>query len=876
MINRMKEYFKSKIRRRFGNVISIFMVAMFIFSTVLPIFIKNESHAQDTQWGVTRVDLSPFIYFEYDYKGKGSDYFFYGAALEVDWQVPSNIKAGDYFDLQIPDEVRLKTKLGGVFGHVKNPYKPPEDAEIFFDLVKTSENNIRFVATKNVEKYFQVLSEPVVGIGAKRMVIGNPVQTNLVKSATSYDGGRVQASQANNFQGYNFFEGWIPNKELFKSDNGSPLHRDTLKWTSTYMGESPVELYDETDINYDTEVNVKTRDRRFGLVTVYPEEEGDDYVIYGLVYDATGEQNFSDDALDVSFAGFYRSSFMKTLPYTYRIKTLELYDKKPGNIYTGTSFEVYEGEPSGSLIPKNLRPAEGVWIENIDTREPPQNPDYNGNGTQYKIHFGPKSYYVRIKARKRKTIKNIYGEDSYKFSLRRIPPSSTSENLEIGNTRIVDDFYHPTGVYAGGIGVGHPPEPFVPEKTVKGTVKVEHWGVSNGTRTILKREVVKENEPVGTEYTTSSETFPGYKFNRVAANSAPTEGTVTEGEKTVIYIYTPLDSGNVDVIHKTVDGQVLYPWSGQPERIKTAAPIGEHYSTSIIPSSLHKINGSYVKGYRFLRMADDSAPAEGYVKPGDQHVVYLYEKTPADAKTGNVYVNHVYYKRDSQGGYIRDPVTGNIEVVYLKSTDSVLTNAPIGTDYSTHKENFPGYEFVTVDARGGKPQGKVTAEDTIVTYVYKPIKTTSVSVTKKWIGKEASNTKVELLANGNPVRTQDGTLILSGLDSNTFKNIVDLNSGNEWKHTFENLPARDEYDAVIDYTVREVGENNGYVTIEGSTYSVAKEGNQNDGFLITNSRSQVYLPNTGWSAVSFSNFFILLFTGFICWLINRFSKEGEM
>lgn len=802
-------------------------------------------------WGVTKVDLSSFLYFEYDLKGRGSDYFFYGAGMLIDWKVPNTMKAGDYFELELPPEIYLDVKPDP--NRIIFTIKDKDTQEDILHMYKMNDNTLRFVATDYVERYFNVRGAPVLGMRSSVM-IGTDLNNSYVKSITGYNtGGRQMAKDYNQFEGYRFVDGFRPNKALFKSTDGSARYRGKVSYISKYQNSPAYILEDETDIDYSTE-RQDTYNRKFGRDTIYAVEEGDDYIIWELIHNAIGDSGAG--SLEISFVGFAsnRPVMAGQLGPTnggsesdgslaYGKKTVELYDKKLGkdNIYTGTSFDVWEGDPSGAMVPNNLRRPTGIYIINEDTS--PEKEGW-GNGTRYTINFKDGSYFVRIKTRKRKMIKDPWGRDAYKVSLKR----------NSGGFRYhVEEFYSPNTGYGAGTG-----EAILDVREVeRGTVYVEHWAISNGTKTVLKKGVAADNVPVGTHYETSSETFPGYTYSRVAGNSAPVSGDVEKGERTVIYLYTPDTAGNVYEIHKDINtGEVLSPRGNgggsvdfggiRVTPVKEGAPIGEKYTTSVKPSGLLGSAADKNK-YRFVRMGDDSAPAEGYVKPGSQLVTYLYEVVPADAKTGNVYVNHV-------------AIVGT-KRIYLKDTELVLENAPIGSPYETHEEKFDEYDFFIIDQRGAPQNGTVTAEDKIVTFVYKPKPKQSVTVTKKWQNGTESAVTVRLYKDGNPT-----------------EETAELSEANGWQHTFADLPVQEE-GVTVEYTIREAGtrreaSGKSFVVINGNRYEVTTEGTMAQGYTLTNTYTPPpsVLPSTGVIGLSlWQVLFALLGLGFglMVYLANR-------
>lgn len=95
----------------------------------------------------------------------------------------------------------------------------------------------------------------------------------------------------------------------------------------------------------------------------------------------------------------------------------------------------------------------------------------------------------------------------------------------------------------------------------------------------------------------------------------------------------------------------------------------------------------------------------------------------------------------------------------------------------------------------------------------------TIEVKKDWVGKKASEVKVQLYKNGAPLGT-----------------VVTLNATNNWTTRFENLLVKDAGAANNnEYKVLEVGESNGEITINGSTYKVTYGEIDQDGkTVITN------------------------------------------
>ena len=104
----------------------------------------------------------------------------------------------------------------------------------------------------------------------------------------------------------------------------------------------------------------------------------------------------------------------------------------------------------------------------------------------------------------------------------------------------------------------------------------------------------------------------------------------------------------------------------------------------------------------------------------------------------------------------------------------------------------------------------------------------TIEVKKDWVGKKASEVKVQLYKNGAPLGT-----------------VVTLNAANNWTTRFENLLVKDAGAANNnEYKVLEVGESNGEITINGSTYKVTYGEIDQDGkTVITNAEKPKPKPN---------------------------------
>ena len=223
----------------------------------------------------------------------------------------------------------------------------------------------------------------------------------------------------------------------------------------------------------------------------------------------------------------------------------------------------------------------------------------------------------------------------------------------------------------------------------KGNVDVVY--VAEDGKVLEPQSDVAKDAELGTVYSTEQKEFKGYTFSHMGQYSASPTGTVEEGTKHVIYVYSKnpeLKKGSVDVKYIAKDGKVLEDVT----KVKDNAPVGEVYTTE----------EKSFDGYHFVGMDKTSDSANGKVTEGDKHVVYVYEKdvTP-EVKKGSVDVKYV-----TTDGKVLEDVT------------KVKDNAPVGEAYTTEEKSFDGYHFVGMDKTSDSANGKVTEGDKHVVYVY--------------------------------------------------------------------------------------------------------------------------------------------------------------
>ncbi|MFM0900241.1 MucBP domain-containing protein, partial [Streptococcus suis] len=214
-------------------------------------------------------------------------------------------------------------------------------------------------------------------------------------------------------------------------------------------------------------------------------------------------------------------------------------------------------------------------------------------------------------------------------------------------------------------------------------------------------DVVRDGE-VGSTYETSVGNFEGYTFVKVDETGATPTGEVEEGEKTVVYIYTKVETpvekktGSVLVRHITDKGEVL----ADTTDVVRDGEVGSTYETSV---------GNF-EGYTFVKVDETGATPTGEVEEGEKTVVYIYTKVetpdPVEKKTGSVLVRHITDKGE-----------------VLADTTDVVRDGEVGSTYETSVGNFEGYTFVKVDETGATPTGEVEEGEKTVVYIYTKVET---------------------------------------------------------------------------------------------------------------------------------------------------------
>ena len=128
--------------------------------------------------------------------------------------------------------------------------------------------------------------------------------------------------------------------------------------------------------------------------------------------------------------------------------------------------------------------------------------------------------------------------------------------------------------------------------------------------------------------------------------------------------------------------------------------------------------------------------------------------------------------------------------------------------YYVKETEIAGYDSVIT---GNQDDGFVITNENTVDKI-------SIPVEKKWSGDTLESVTVKLLANGEEVQA------------------IELNQANSWKHVFANLHKYDNDNNEIKYTVKEVGEDNGFLEFGDKRFMVSYDGSEDNGFTISNEK----------------------------------------
>ena len=176
---------------------------------------------------------------------------------------------------------------------------------------------------------------------------------------------------------------------------------------------------------------------------------------------------------------------------------------------------------------------------------------------------------------------------------------------------------------------------------------------------------------------------------------------------------------------------------------------------------------------------------------------------------------------DDEGNLVRETIDEAVETVELNSANNWKhtfkdvyefyisdSGQPSKYKYYVKETEITGY---TSTVTGNQDDGYVITNENNVDRV-------SIPVEKKWNGDSLESVRVKLFADGEEVQE------------------IELNKANNWKHIFANLQKYDNNNNEIKYTVKEVGEDNGYLESGDKRFKVLYDGSADSGFTILNDK----------------------------------------
>ncbi|MBS4770802.1 Cna B-type domain-containing protein, partial [Carnobacteriaceae bacterium zg-ZUI240] len=251
-------------------------------------------------------------------------------------------------------------------------------------------------------------------------------------------------------------------------------------------------------------------------------------------------------------------------------------------------------------------------------------------------------------------------------------------------------------------------------------------------------------------------------------------------------------------------------------------------------------------GVDYTYTVDEVSVPVGYEKSVANHTItntYVPETTSVNVTkvwVGTVSENSVQVQLYKNGQALGNPVTLNAtnqwkhEFTDLLVVDTVDQKTPnVYTVKEVGEANnrvTAGDNTYTVTVEGTQATGYTVTNTYVEPIVPTPLQpsTTSVNVTKVWVGTVSENSvQVQLYKNGQALG-----------------NPVTLNASNQWQHEFTDLLVVDTVDQKTPnvYTVKEVGEANNRVTVGDNTYTVTVEGTQATGYTVTNTYVEPIVP----------------------------------
>ena len=385
-----------------------------------------------------------------------------------------------------------------------------------------------------------------------------------------------------------------------------------------------------------------------------------------------------------------------------------------------------------------------------------------------------------------------------------ITNSYTSETTEVSGSKTWDDANNQDGKRPESIKINLLANGEKADEKTVGADDNWSWNFTdlpkyeNGTEIsyTITEDQVDGYSTIYNEYDVINSYTPGKTSVTVTKNwqDSNDQDGIRPNEITVKLLANGKDTGKTLTLNETNN------WEG------SFTELAEHENGEVIEYTVEEVS---VEGYETVITGNMT---EGYVITNSH-----------TSETTEVSGSKTWDDEDDQDGKRPDSIT-----IRLLANGTEVAEKAVSADdnWSWSFTNLPKYEngteiiyTITEDA---VPDYTTEINGYDVTNTYKPGKT-SVSVTKSWEdagdrdGKRPESIQVQLYADG---KTQGEPVV--------------LNAENKWSHTWSELDEKSEGN-IIEYTVKEVGENDGNIDFDGAEYQVAYTGDAATGYEITNS-----------------------------------------
>ena len=190
-------------------------------------------------------------------------------------------------------------------------------------------------------------------------------------------------------------------------------------------------------------------------------------------------------------------------------------------------------------------------------------------------------------------------------------------------------------------------------------------------------------------YTTEKKTFDGYVYDSVTGTP---NGNLPREGMAVTYYYLKQSDVNVKYVDYYTGSEI-------------ADPESETYSQGVD----YTTNQKTIEGYTYFK---DSGNTDGTMGNTDIDVTYFYKK---DTSVTAIYEDY----------YTHDVISSDVEIAGVE-----------GDDYTTEEKEIDDYLFYNTE---GEVSGKMSAEPTVVKYLYKKLSTVTTKYVDISTGQEIAN-----------------------------------------------------------------------------------------------------------------------------------------